>query len=137
MFILINFLRTVGYSWEQIESKIWEWNERNKEPLRDAYVKTQLRWHRERGEEVPPPNYNSNGYYKDMQVYEGDNLEEQVPNPVSYAFKKAKKRDSGSEDEEDEEEIFECPYCGKEYKMEGYYKKHVQKCSEDEKVKKL
>lgn len=21
-----------------------------------------------------------------------------------------------------------CPYCGKEYKIEGYYRKHVQKC---------
>lgn len=141
LFILINFLRTVGYSWEQIESKIWEWNERNEEPLRDAYVKAQLDWHRRRDEDVPPPNYDSNGYYKDMQVYEGDHIEEQVPNPVSYAFRQAKKRDSSSggneEGDEEEEEKFECPYCGKEYKMESYYKKHVQKCQEDGKVKKL
>jgi hypothetical protein len=136
LFILINFLRTVGYSWEQIESKIWEWNERNDEALSDTYVKTQLRWHKQRGEEVPPPNYDSNGYYKDMQVYEGDHIEEQVPNPVSYAFRQAKKRDSSSEEEEDDD-IMECPYCGKEYEMESYYKKHVQKCQEDDKVKKL
>ncbi|MFT4892608.1 MAG: hypothetical protein ACI8Z7_000389 [Candidatus Nanohaloarchaea archaeon] len=138
LFILINFLRTVGYSWEQIEAKIWEWNERNEEALSDTYVKAQLRWHEQRGEEVPPPNYDSNGYYKDMQVYEGDHIEEQVPNPVSYAFRQAKKRDSGSEeDEEEEDEKMECPYCGKKYEMESYYKKHVQKCQEDDKVKKL
>jgi hypothetical protein len=138
LFILINFLRTVGYSWEQIESKIWEWNERNEETLSDTYIKAQLRWHEKRGEEVPPPNYDSNGYYKDMQVYEGDHIEEQVPNPVSYAFRQAKKRDSGSKEEEkDEDEKMECPYCGKEYEMESYYKKHVQKCQEDDKVKKL
>jgi uncharacterized protein with PIN domain len=73
-----------------------------------------------------------------MQVYEGDHIEEQVPNPVSYAFRQAKKQDSsGGEEDEDDEEIMECPYCGKEYKMESYYKKHVQTCQEDDKVKKL
>jgi len=25
-------------------------------------------------------------------------------------------------------ELYECPYCGKEYQIEEYYKKHVQKC---------
>ncbi|PSG99899.1 MAG: hypothetical protein BRC28_02240 [Nanohaloarchaea archaeon SW_4_43_9] len=139
LFILINFLRTVGYSWKQIESKIWEWNERNEEALADTYIKTQLRWHRRRDEDVPPPNYNSNGYYKDMQVYEGDHIEEQAANPVSYAFRQANKRDSESKKGEnnDEKETMECPYCGKEYEMESYYRKHVQKCQEDDKVKKL
>lgn len=127
LFILINFFRTLGYSWPEIESKIWEWNERNDQPLREAYVKTQLRWHRDRDEDVPPPNYDAKGYYKDMKVYEGDNLEQQVSNPVSYAFRKANR---GSEEEEDEEEVMECPYCGKEYKMESYYRKHVQECFE-------
>ncbi len=124
LFILINFYRAVGYSWNEIETKIWSWNERNKEALSDSYVKGQLDWHRRRDEDVPPPNYNSNGYYKDMQVYEGDPLEEKVPNPVSYAFRKAKKREDNNEDKD----IYECPYCGKEYKTEGYYKKHVQQC---------
>jgi hypothetical protein len=125
LFILINFYRCVGYGWDEIESKMWEWNDRNEEPLREAYLKSQLRWHRNRDEDVPPPNYDSNGYYKDMQVYEGDNLEEKVSNPVSYAFRKMGDRSVGEEDGEDD---LVCPYCGKEYKVEGYYKKHVQKC---------
>ena len=124
LFILINFYRCVGYSWNEIESKMWEWNDRNKEPLREAYVKSQLRWHRNRNDDVPPPNYDSNGYYKDMQVYEGDNLEEKISNPVSYAFRKAGNR---NQDEDDENDLV-CPYCGKEYEFEGYYKKHVQQC---------
>jgi hypothetical protein len=125
LFILINFYRCVGYGWDEIESKMWEWNDRNEEPLREAYLKSQLRWHRNRDEDVPPPNYDSNGYYKDMQVYEGDNLEEKVSNPVSYAFRKMGDRSVGEEDGEDD---LVCPYCGKEYEVEGYYKKHVQKC---------
>ena len=103
LFILLNFYRTVGYSWNEIESKIWEWNEENKDPLRESYIKTQLRWHRNREEDVPPPNYDADGYYKDMQVYEGDRLEEKLPNPVSYAFKQANKMDDNPEEEEAEE----------------------------------
>lgn len=130
LFVLLNFYRTVGYDWDSIESKIWEWNDRNKEALRESYVKTQLNWHRNRSEDVPPPNYDSKGYYKDMQVYEGDNLEEKVKNPVNYAFRKAKKRDQTNEAE------YTCPNCGKEYKTEKPFKKHVQTCN-DNKVKKL
>ncbi len=126
LFILINFFRTVGYAWPEIESRVWEWNERNQEELPEAYVKSQLSWHRRRDEDVPPPNYDSKGYYSDMQVYEGDNLEEKVSNPVSYAFRKSGR--SRGEEEEDEEELMECPYCGKEYKRESYYRKHVQEC---------
>ena len=121
LFILINFFRAVGYSWEEIEDRIWRWNDRNEEPLREAYIRTQLRWHREREEDVPPPNYDSNGYYRDMGVYEGDSLEEKVSNPVSYAYRMAK--DEGG----DENELV-CPYCGKEYKSEHHYKEHVKQC---------
>jgi len=126
LFILINFYRCVGYGWDEIESKMWEWNDRNDEALSESYVKGQLRWHRNRGEDVPPPNYDSNGYYKDMQVYEGDNLEEKVSNPVSYAFRKANRRQN---DEEDDDK-FVCEICGKEYKIESYYKEHVKQCFE-------
>lgn len=124
LFILINFYRCLGYEWDEIERKMWEWNDRNSEPLREAYVKAQLRWHRNRDEDVPPPNYDSKGYYKDMQVYEGDSLEEKVSNPISYAFRKAESRD-----EEGDEDLV-CPYCGKEYEIESYYREHVQKCFE-------
>lgn len=133
LLILINFYKTVGYKWPQIESKIWEWNERNKEPLPESYVKSQLNWHERQKEVVPPPNYDSNGYYRDMQVYEGDNLEKQVSNPVTYAFKKAK---GGSSDEEDDGKR-ECPYCGKKYERESFYKRHVQECQGEGDVKRL
>ncbi len=136
LFILINFLRCLGYSWEEIRSKVWAWNDENKEPLREAYVKSQLRWHENRDEDVPPPNYDANGYYKDMQVYEEDNLEEQVPNPVSYAFRKANRTGDSSEETEDKDEMV-CPYCGKDYKSEHYYKQHVQECDGGGNVKKI
>jgi hypothetical protein len=32
--------------------------------------------------------------------------------------------------DDNEEDDLVCPYCGKEYEMESYYKKHVQECFE-------
>lgn len=130
LLILINFMRTVGYSFEEVRSRIWEWNEKNDQALPESYVKSQLEWHSKREEIVPPPNYDSNGYYKDMQVYEGDNLEEQVKNPVVYAFRKSGQ--GREEDSSDEDVVGECPYCGKEYKRESYLKKHVRQCQGDD-----
>lgn len=131
LLILVNFFRTIGMGWEEVESRIWSWNEENKEPLRESYVKGQLNWHRRQDEVVPPPNYDANGYYKDMQVYEGDNLEEKVSNPVTYAFRKS---NGGKEQEED---IQACPYCGKEYKQEKSFKKHVRQCDGEGEVKRI
>ncbi|WP_414836939.1 DNA primase small subunit domain-containing protein [Candidatus Nanohalococcus occultus] len=131
LLILINFFRTIGMGWEELESRIWNWNDENKEPLRESYVKSQLNWHRRQDEVVPPPNYDANGYYKDMQVYEGDNLEEQVSNPVTYAFRKS---GGGNEQETD---MYACPYCGKEYKQKKSFKKHVRQCDGDGEVKRL
>ncbi|PSH01568.1 MAG: hypothetical protein BRC26_03275, partial [Nanohaloarchaea archaeon QH_8_44_6] len=135
LFVLINFFRTLGYSWPEIKTKIWEWNDENHEPLRESYVKGQLNWHQQRGEVVPPPNYDANGYYKDMQVYEGDNLEEKVSNPVSYAFRKANRGQRDQDDEESEYD-YECPKCGKPYKIKKPWEDHVATCRGDD-VKKL
>jgi hypothetical protein len=135
VFILITFLAHCGYDWESIEQQIWEWNERNHEPLDESYITTQLNWHKRQDEPLMPPNWSSDGFYQDLGVYEEDPLTENVNNPVSYAF--AKWNDDEADDTEEresgsggsEKETVECPYCGKEYKGETkWYKDHVMAC---------
>lgn len=134
LLILVNFLQAVGYDFDDIEERIWRWNKENDEPLNEPYVRSQLSWHRRQDEIVPPPNYDSDGYYRDIQVYEGSDLEEKVANPVSYAFRKSGESRNSSEDQQNssgnssEEEELVCPYCGKEYEIEAYYRDHVRKC---------
>ncbi len=139
LFILITFLAHCGYDWDAVEGMIYEWNERNDEPLGDTYIKTQINWHKRQDEPLLPPNFDSNGYYKDMQVYEKDPLTENVNNPVAYAFAKHNdEEESGDEDDGDsgssgsgtsEKETVACPYCGKEYKGETkWYRDHVREC---------
>lgn len=141
LFILITFLAHCGYDWDSIRGTIHEWNERNDEPLGDTYIQTQINWHQRQDEPLLPPNFDSNGYYQDMQVYEEDPLTENVNNPVSYAFAKhndeedaedadgGNRGDGSDKSKSSEKEIVECPYCGKEYKGETkWYRDHVMEC---------
>ncbi|MDY6776954.1 MAG: hypothetical protein SVQ76_02500 [Candidatus Nanohaloarchaea archaeon] len=153
VFILITFLQHVGYDYDTIEKMLWEWNERNDEPLDETYIRTQLNWHERQDEPLMPPNWDANGFYRDMQVapssektsartsdrtvdgvYEEDPLTEATQNPVSYTFAKlederSERSDRDGDSEGSEKETVECPYCGKEYKGETkWYRDHVMEC---------
>ncbi len=97
LFIIITFLRHVGYDWDSIEKEVWNWNERNKEELRENYVKSQINWHKAQEEPLMPPNFDSKGWYKDIGVIDEEKdkkMLDNFENPVPYAFvlqKKGKK----------------------------------------------
>ncbi len=102
LFILITFLRHVGYDWDSIEKEIWDWNERNKEELKDNYIKSQLNWHKAQEDPLMPPNFDSKGWYRDIGVIdkkEDKKMLENFDNPVPYAFVLRKK---GEENEEND-----------------------------------
>lgn len=128
VFILVTFLAHTGYDWDAIEQLLYEWNQRNEEPLDERYIETQLEWHKRQDEPLMPPNWDSRGFYQDLGVYEADSLTENVNNPVSYAFARLSD-DEDDEDGDDEDSGVECPYCGKEYSSENkWYRDHVMEC---------
>lgn len=94
-FTLCNFLQCVGWAHQQIEQELYEWNERNDPPLKDVYIKNQLKQAKKQKEPIPPHNYPHGGtsYYKDLGVYEPDNFTENVKNPVQYARLKSEMMD--------------------------------------------
>ncbi|MEM3113496.1 MAG: hypothetical protein QXI33_03695 [Candidatus Pacearchaeota archaeon] len=87
LFILINFFRSLGYSLEDTEKRINEWNKKNDPPLRKGYIDSQLIWH-SKHPPVLPPNFD-NEIYKGIGVFDMDELSMKVKNPVSYVKKKA------------------------------------------------
>lgn len=91
VFILINFLKKMGWDYDRIEKLLNEWNEKNEEKLRQTYLQSQLRWHKDITDPYTPPNCDNEGYYKDMRVCEPDRFCEKIKNPVTYPFKKMKK----------------------------------------------
>ena len=90
LFILTNFLSSVGWNYEQIEKKIREWNKKNPDSMRETYFLGQLRYHKQHKKKVLPPNCFNKIYYKDMGICFPDNLCEKIKNPVNYAKRKAR-----------------------------------------------
>ena len=89
LFILINFLTSLGWDYDKIETYLKEWNKKNTEPLRENYLVGQLRYHKTQKKKILPPNCNNIMYYVDIGVCKPDNLCTKIKNPVSYAQRKA------------------------------------------------
>jgi DNA primase large subunit len=89
-FVLINFLRNMGWDSERIERRIIEWNEKNEPPLRTAYLRAQLRWHFRQDRNLLPPNCENENFYKVLGLYDlcSHTVDHtRVKNPVNYPFR--------------------------------------------------
>lgn len=87
LFILRNFLKSCGWSYEQIEQLVKEWNARNTEELKENVILGQLRYGKGK-KAIPPPNCANNMYYKDIRVCTPDNLCSKIKNPLNYVWAK-------------------------------------------------
>ena len=87
LFTIINFLRGAGWSVEQIENKIREWNSTHEEPLREVYLKGQLAQLKKKKEVFPPHNCPQGGssYFQDLGFCNPDNFCSRVKNPLQYS----------------------------------------------------
>ena len=92
LFILMNFLKIMKWKYDEIEEKILEWNKRNNPPLKESYVKGQLKWFRNKGQTYTTPSCDNSIYYKDIGVCVPDDICKKIKNPVVYPFKKMGKR---------------------------------------------
>lgn len=88
MFILLNFLRSVGWSDEEIQIELDEWNKRNAQPLRQNIIVAQMSHAKLRKENILPPNCTNEAYYESIGVCSPDSLCRKVKNPVNYAKRK-------------------------------------------------
>jgi hypothetical protein len=88
VFVLINFLQSVGWSKDMIEARLHEWNKVNPEPLREVILSGSLRYHT--GKTVLPPRCDNKAYYVDFGVCKPDTLCARIKNPVQYVRLKIK-----------------------------------------------
>ena len=87
IFILGNFLVKIGWNKAQIEELLYKWNtEKNKEPLREVYIKGQLA-HLVPGERLPP-NCDNDAYYPSMGIACNAEHCQKFKNPVNYTLSK-------------------------------------------------
>jgi len=96
VFILSTFLRSVKWSWPDIERVVIEWNQKNRPPLRENYIRGQLRWHRSQSREILPPGCQGAGWYESFGVCRPDNFcggpAKTVKNPVNYPWRRMESR---------------------------------------------
>ena len=89
LFVLVNFYTSIGWGYEEIEKKLIEWNEKNKEPVRQNYLLGQLRYHKQMKKKALPPNCDNEMYMKGINVCRPDNFCQRIKNPANYSIKKA------------------------------------------------
>ncbi|HEB46953.1 MAG TPA: hypothetical protein ENI22_00605 [Candidatus Pacearchaeota archaeon] len=91
LFILINLFRSVGMEKDELEKRIYAWNERNEIPLKIGYIKSQLSWSY-RNKIILPPNYDKD-YYKGIGITPTEE-EIRYKNPANYVIKKTLQKPS-------------------------------------------
>jgi len=85
VFILINLFRSIGLDRNEIESKISSWNSKNKPPLKEGYITSQLTWSYKNKPIMPQ---NCKDFYLGIGVCAPDEFCKRVKNPVNYVVKK-------------------------------------------------
>ena len=85
LFVLINLFRAIGMERDELEKRLYEWNNKNSMPLKEGYLKAQILWSY-RNKIVPPPNYDKD-YYKGIGIIPTDE-EVRFKNPVNYVVRK-------------------------------------------------
>ncbi|MBD3247100.1 hypothetical protein GF378_00585 [Candidatus Pacearchaeota archaeon] len=85
VFILINLFRSIGLPLEEVEKRIYEWNEKNKPPLKKGYIQAQLTSSYKKKPFMPP---NCKEYYQGIGVCQPDNMCKSIKNPVNYVVKR-------------------------------------------------
>ena len=85
LFILINFLGSVGWDYKDIQNLVKDWNSKNQPPLNEVYIGGQLAYVKERKSRALPPNCHNAGYYSELGVKCSEDICNRCKNPVVYS----------------------------------------------------
>lgn len=86
LFVLVNFLNSVGWNYDEIDELLHVWNSKNQDPLRETVIKSQLTYHKTQRKKALPPNYAQTMYYGDIIAIDAEEMK--YKNPVAYVKKR-------------------------------------------------
>ncbi|MSR86447.1 hypothetical protein EXS74_03570 [Candidatus Woesearchaeota archaeon] len=86
IFMLVPFLRHMGWDEQAIEARLKEWNSKHKNPLPPSYILGQVLWNKKQKENFLPPNCDKS-YYKDLHVACPEHICNKWKNPVNCALR--------------------------------------------------
>ncbi len=95
LFILLNFLKSSGYDYNEISDLVKKWNSKNKPPLKEGYILSQINWHKRQKQVLPPncPSHSNLTYYTDLNICHPDSFCKFIKNPAQYTIKKSRIED--------------------------------------------
>jgi len=85
VFVLISLFRSIGMDRDELEKRIYQWNEKNKPPLKLGIIKNQLKV-AYKGKILMSPNCKE--YYQGIGVCAPDSFCRMIKNPVNYIVRK-------------------------------------------------
>lgn len=106
LFILINLFRSIGIEKDELEKKIYDWNKKNKIPLKEGYIKSQIFWGY-KNKIILPPNFDKD-YYNGIGVIPTEE-EIRYKNPVNYVVKKYMISENKKKEENEQKKIKRTP----------------------------
>jgi DNA primase large subunit len=86
VFILMNLFRSLGMDKEEVEKRIYDWNEKNQPPLKKGIIKSQLFANYRRKKPLMPPNCKE--YYQNIGLCSPNEICKLIKNPVNYVIRK-------------------------------------------------
>ncbi|MBI2972078.1 MAG: hypothetical protein HYY37_06670 [Candidatus Aenigmarchaeota archaeon] len=119
IFTLVNFLRMANWNWQEIEERLFAWNEKNTSPLPRNIVIMHLR--RAQTISYTTPNCDNDQFYGSIGICRPDatctlngNGTITVKNPVNYPFRKM--RQARKERKELKPPEYKCMHCDRGFK---------------------
>jgi DNA primase catalytic subunit len=120
IYTLVNFLRLMNWSWEEIEEKIFDWNSKNRKQLPHSVVLGQLRWNQQN--QRTTANCNNNQFYGSIGICRPDDICRKLKNPAAYPFRKAAIKRSRKTSRG-----FSCGICNREFRTPRGLELHKSK----------
>ncbi|MBI4895333.1 MAG: hypothetical protein HY831_02455 [Candidatus Aenigmarchaeota archaeon] len=127
LFTIINFLKSMNWSWEEIEQKVFEINDKNIPKLPRSVIAGQINWAKQQNKQINPANCNVEQFYKSVGICQPDNICSKegkivIKNPMNYPFiilSRIKKKEDNKK--------LKCYECKKEFDDMDTLKKHKRK----------
>jgi hypothetical protein len=105
LFILQNFLGKIGYKNIEVEKFVHEWNKKNPDQLREAYIKGQFANFRA-GTKLPP-NCNNDAGPKGIVMCTPNSLCAKIKNPVNYTILRWRRHLRDEKEKQEKEDLKE------------------------------
>ena len=103
-FLLRNLMSNVGWTWDEMLAFLLEWNQKNKPPLPENYLRGHITWHKNQKTKTPPPNCDRKEYYQELGLCKGGECEG-IRNPLPYTLKKYRRYLFAKKEEERRQEL--------------------------------